>query len=123
MSKEVADQALRTLAGRPLVTGRDNPADGFEENELSDTERTESARLMRVDHAGEVAAQALYQVQALTARLQDVRKRMEQASQEENDHQGRISWFGRKRYAYDFHGMDYGLRSFVGWPFVCFQNN
>ena len=80
------DQALRTLAGKPLVTGRPNPAVGEQEAELSDAEKAESARLMRINHAGEVAAQALYQGQALTARLDKVRARMERAAEEENDH-------------------------------------
>lgn len=80
------DQALRTLAGKPLITGRPNPADDCEENPLSETEKSESMRLMRVNHAGEVAAQALYQGQALTARLPTVRGRMERAAEEENDH-------------------------------------
>ncbi|HFD81150.1 MAG TPA: 2-polyprenyl-3-methyl-6-methoxy-1,4-benzoquinone monooxygenase [Gammaproteobacteria bacterium] len=80
------DQAVRTLAGRPLTSGRPNPADDFEETELAESEKTESARLMRVNHAGEVAAQALYQGQALTARLEAVRDRMERAAEEENDH-------------------------------------
>ena len=83
------DQAVRTLAGRPLVTGRPNPADDWEEAELTPAEKTESARLMRVNHAGEVSAQALYQGQALTARLERVRERMEQAAHEENDH---LAW-------------------------------
>jgi ubiquinone biosynthesis monooxygenase Coq7 len=80
------DQALRTLAGRPLVTGRRNPADDRENARLSEAEKTESMCLMRVNHAGEVAAQALYQGQALTARLASVRSRMERAASEENDH-------------------------------------
>jgi ubiquinone biosynthesis monooxygenase Coq7 len=80
------DQAVRTLAGRPLVTGRPNPADDREEAGLSEAEKRESMRLMRVNHAGEVAAQALYQGQALTARLPVVRGRMERAAEEENDH-------------------------------------
>ncbi len=80
------DQALRTLAGKPLVTGRPNPATGEQEAELSDAEKAESARLMRINHAGEVAAQGLYQGQALTARLDKVRARMERAAEEENDH-------------------------------------
>ncbi len=80
------DQALRTLAGKPLVTERSNPADDREETELSDAEKAESMRLMRVNHAGEVAAQALYQGQALTARLENVRESMERAAEEENDH-------------------------------------
>jgi ubiquinone biosynthesis monooxygenase Coq7 len=80
------DQALRTLAGKPLVTGRRNPADDCEEATLNEAQVTESMRLMRVNHSGEVAAQALYQGQALTARLKSVRNRMERAAEEENDH-------------------------------------
>lgn len=80
------DQALRTLVGKPLVTGRPNPANDQSESELSETEKAESVRLMRINHAGEVAAQALYQGQALTARLDNVRERMERAAEEENDH-------------------------------------
>jgi ubiquinone biosynthesis monooxygenase Coq7 len=87
------DQAVRTLAGKPLVSGRPDPADEAEEAPLSDAEKGESARLMRVNHAGEVAAQALYQGQALTARLESVRGRMEQAAQEENDH---LEWCERR---------------------------
>jgi ubiquinone biosynthesis monooxygenase Coq7 len=51
------------------------------------------AGLLRVDHAGEVCAQALYQGQALTARRADVRSRLEQAAREENDH---LAWCGRR---------------------------
>ena len=81
------DQALRTLAGKPLVTERPNPAQTCaDEAELSEAEKDESIRLMRVNHCGEVAAQALYQGQALTARLDAVRERMERAAAEENDH-------------------------------------
>jgi ubiquinone biosynthesis monooxygenase Coq7 len=80
------DQALRTLAGKPLITDRPNPADDRAEAELSEAEKHESMRLMRINHAGEVAAQALYQGQALTARLETVRDRMERAAEEENDH-------------------------------------
>jgi len=87
------DQAVRTLAGKPLVSGRPDPAADREEQPLSETEKTESARLMRVNHSGEVAAQALYQGQALTARLDAVRERMEQAAQEENDH---LEWCQRR---------------------------
>ena len=87
------DQAVRTLAGKPLVSGRPDPAAARDEGTLSGTERTESARLMRGNHSGEVAAQALYQGQALTARLDAVRERMEQAAQEENDH---LEWCQRR---------------------------
>jgi ubiquinone biosynthesis monooxygenase Coq7 len=87
------DQAVRTLAGKPLVSGRPDPADDWDEAPLSEAEKSESARLMRVNHSGEVAAQALYQGQALTARLETVRGRMEQAAQEENDH---LEWCERR---------------------------
>ncbi len=83
------DQALRTVFGRPLVTGRANPGDIGPEAELSDAEAQQSARLMRINHTGEVCAQALYQGQALTARLADVRDSMERAAREENDH---LAW-------------------------------
>ncbi len=80
------DQGVRTVFGRPKVTGRSNPADGVPDTDLDERERRLAAGLMRVNHTGEVCAQALYQGQALTARLPDVRERMERASAEENDH-------------------------------------
>ena len=80
------DQAVRTLFGQPKVTERTNPASGIEEAEMDDKTRDHTARLMRINHTGEVCAQALYQGQALTAKLPDVRKNMERAAAEENDH-------------------------------------
>jgi ubiquinone biosynthesis monooxygenase Coq7 len=80
------DQALRTLFGRPQVTERPNPARPLPEAELSETERGHIGRLMRINHTGEVCAQALYQGQALTARDPAVRKSMERSAAEENDH-------------------------------------
>ena len=80
------DQAVRTLFGRPAVTERANPAGPLPDAELSDAERDHIGRLMRINHTGEVCAQALYQGQALTARLADVRASMERAAAEENDH-------------------------------------
>lgn len=80
------DQALRTLFGRPETTGRPDPAASEPEGELAEAERVESARLMRVNHTGEVCAQALYQGQALTAKLEAVRENMERSAREENDH-------------------------------------
>jgi len=87
------DRGLRTVFGQPEVSGRPDPAAACPEAELSEQERLEAARLMRVNHAGEVAAQALYQGQALTARLPQVRDRMEQAALEENDH---LDWCARR---------------------------
>ena len=87
------DQAVRTLFGRPAVTDRSNPAGTVPEAELSDAERDEVGRLMRINHTGEVCAQALYQGQALTAQLTEVRDSMERAAAEENDH---LEWCERR---------------------------
>jgi ubiquinone biosynthesis monooxygenase Coq7 len=90
------DQAVRTVFGRPHVTERPDPATGLPEAELSDAERDHVARLMRINHTGEVCAQALYQGQALTARLPGVRESMERAAAEENDH---LDWCERRVHA------------------------
>ena len=79
------DQTVRTLFGQPKITERPNPAKGIEEADMDDKTRDHTARLMRINHTGEVCAQALYQGQALTAKLPDVRKNMERAAAEEND--------------------------------------
>lgn len=81
-----ADITLRTLFGSPPATGRPNPAAAHAEVELAADDKRQAARLMRVNHSGEIAAQALYQGQALTAQLADVRDKMERAAMEENDH-------------------------------------
>ena len=80
------DVGVRTLLGQPKITERENPAINESETELSETDRELAGRLMRINHAGEVAAQGLYQGQALTAKLPDVREKMERAALEENDH-------------------------------------
>ncbi len=80
------DQAVRTVFGSPQVTERTNPAIDQSEPELDETQSRHVAALMRINHSGEVCAQALYQGQALTAKLPQVRKSMERAAQEENDH-------------------------------------
>ncbi|MGD2082579.1 MAG: 2-polyprenyl-3-methyl-6-methoxy-1,4-benzoquinone monooxygenase [Chromatiales bacterium] len=87
------DQAVRTLFGRPKTTERRNPAEDVPDTELSDDQRSHVARLMRINHTGEVCAQALYAGQAVTARLPDVREGMERAAQEENDH---LEWCERR---------------------------
>ncbi len=80
------DQALRvSLAPAPNVERR-SPAHGVAEGELSDAERRHAAGLMRVNHTGEVCAQALYAGQAVTAGLPQVREEMEHAAAEEVDH-------------------------------------
>ena len=90
-----ADRALRALlappaAGRPLpVQKTKEKADALPLPALSPDDRRESAALMRVNHAGEVAAQALYHAQALFARNAKVREFMLHAAREETDH---LAW-------------------------------
>jgi len=84
-----ADHALRTIFGQPPITERTNPAVDFENEPLTESQRKQAAGLMRVNHSGEVSAQALYQGQALTAKLENVRDSMTRAAMEENDH---LAW-------------------------------
>jgi len=81
-----ADRALRTLSNTQQATTRPSPAYNKRNTELSEEAKRHAAGLMRVNHAGEVCAQALYQGQALTAKLPQVRAEMEQAASEEVDH-------------------------------------
>lgn len=80
------DRALRTLAPGHRAGARPSPADKLFHNSLSPAETRHAAGLMRVNHSGEVCAQALYQGQALTAKLPRVRQKMETAADEEIDH-------------------------------------
>lgn len=84
-----ADRTLRTLSHGAVSPKRTQPAAQNQEKPLSDSERAHAAGLMRVNHSGEVCAQALYQGQALTARLPKVRAEMELAADEEVDH---LAW-------------------------------
>lgn len=85
------DHALRTLAA-PAHASRPSPgrsSAGTERVLLNEQERQLSGSLMRVNHVGEVCAQALYQAQALTARSDLLRMQMRQAAREETDH---LAW-------------------------------
>ncbi len=82
------DNGVRTLFGENHAT-RTNPADTEKDSELNSEDKLLAGRLMRINHAGEVAAQGLYQGQALTAKLPNVREQMEEAAQEEVDH---LAW-------------------------------
>jgi len=90
---EGLDETLRTLTGTAVASERPNPADGVEEVELSDEERKLSVRLMRVNHAGEIAAQGLYHGQAFFALGDDMRERMLKNAHEEADH---LYWCRRR---------------------------
>ena len=83
------DQALRTCVPGTTEANRESPAAHADEMELSNLEKQRAAGLMRINHTGEVCAQALYQGQATTALLGEVRKSMEQAAEEEVDH---LAW-------------------------------
>lgn len=83
------DQALRSCVPGSSNARRVSPAATTKEPELSETERRHAAGLMRINHTGEVCAQALYQGQAATAKLNDVRESMEQAAFDEVDH---LAW-------------------------------
>ena len=80
------DTVLRTVSTQTHHAQRPSPALHHNDTELSESERNRVAGLMRVNHTGEVCAQALYQGQALTARLPDVKDEMQQAAREEVDH-------------------------------------
>lgn len=86
---ESAETALRTLAASPTGSRPSPESKAVSAEPLSESERKLSASLMRVNHTGEVCAQALYQGQALTAKLPKVREEMEQAAAEEVDH---LAW-------------------------------
>lgn len=83
------DVALRAIAGVTRAA-RPNPAEGLDPQAepLGDADRRHVAGLMRVNHVGEVCAQALYQAQKLTARTPQVQAQMDAAAREEEDHLG-----------------------------------
>ncbi|MEO7253612.1 MAG: 2-polyprenyl-3-methyl-6-methoxy-1,4-benzoquinone monooxygenase [Casimicrobium sp.] len=86
------DRAIRTLSGSAQAR-RTNPSAHLDVPQLSDAERKESIALMRVNHAGEVAAQALYQGQRLTAKTREIQEKLAHAADEELDH---LAWTRRR---------------------------
>lgn len=113
------DQALKTLVPGSVHANRENPgASGTVE--LDDAESKHTAGLMRINHTGEVCAQALYQGQALTARLPEVRESMQHAAEEEIDH---LSWCEDRLMELDsrpslfnpvWYGLSFGLGAVAG---------
>ena len=87
------DKGLKYSTQNYQTESRTYPADKIEQDPLNEIERNHSAGLMRVNHSGEVCAQALYRGQALTAKLGDTRTKMEQAASEELDH---LSWCNKR---------------------------
>ena len=86
------DKGLRTVFA-PAQSVRATPGEGLPEAEMSEEQRGLSASLMRVNHTGEICAQALYQGQALTARDPASREALEQAAREETEH---LAWTERR---------------------------
>jgi len=115
-----ADQALRTLVPGSVAARRRNPAEQVANADLNTQQRKHAAALMRINHTGEVCAQALYQGQALTASLPEVRENMEQAAAEEVDH---LSWCETRLQELHsqpsllnplWYGMSFGLGALAG---------
>ena len=86
------DKGLRTLFSRAHSV-RPHPDADIPDVPLSDVEKQHAAALMRVNHSGEICAQALYQGQALTARDPEVQKKLQQAAQEETEH---LAWTAKR---------------------------
>lgn len=95
-----ANNALRTLAAPAGRPARRNPAADIPETGLTDRQKAHAAGLMRVNHAGEVAAQALYQGHAAVARDAGIEEQMQRAAEEEFDHlawcEQRLAELGKK---------------------------
>ena len=87
------DKGLKYSTQNYQTESRPYPADKIEQDSLNEFERNHSAGLMRVNHSGEVCAQALYRGQALTAKLGDTRTKMEKAASEELDH---LAWCNKR---------------------------
>ena len=86
------DKGLRTVFA-PAHWSRAVPGEDLAHAELSPSERARAAALMRVNHTGEICAQALYQGQALTARNSAAKAALERAAEEETEH---LAWTGRR---------------------------
>lgn len=83
------DQAVRALTDTPRTTGAVYPGTGIEEPILSDKQRKHAAGLMRVNHAGEICAQALYHGQSVVSKTPEIEAHLQAAALEEGDH---LAW-------------------------------
>jgi len=83
------ERSLRAVHSHHTGTPRPNPSAASEDTRLSEAERKHAASLMRVNHTGEIAAQALYNGQSIVARNQETKQRMQESADEETDH---LSW-------------------------------
>ena len=114
------DQALRTCVPGASHADRETPARMVDEQELNKEEKRHAAGLMRINHTGEVCAQALYAGQASTAKLDEVRESMEHAAAEEVDH---LAWCEQRLEELDsrpsvlnpvWYGLSFGMGALAG---------
>jgi len=114
------DEALRTCVPGASQAQREAPGRERPDAELDDAQARHVAGLMRINHTGEVCAQALYRGQAATARLGEVRAAMEEAAAEEVDHlvwcEQRLEALGSRPSALNplWYGMSFGLGALAG---------
>lgn len=87
------DQALKSIFGNPDSTARPYPAQTVPEASFNEAERKHAAGIMRVNHTGEVCAQALYHGQGWVSKRQDVKEKMRRAAVEEGDH---LNWCAKR---------------------------
>ena len=114
------DEALRTCTPGSSHAERESPGQALSESDLDASQARRAAELMRVNHTGEVCAQALYRGQAATARLGEVREAMEEAAAEEIDHlvwcEQRLDALGSRPSLLNplWYGMSFGLGALAG---------
>ena len=115
-----ADQGIRTLVEGLNTADRESPGKDLPDCALDNAQRTHIAGLMRVNHTGEVRAQALYQGQALTAKENHVQDAMNKAAEEELDH---LVWCEERLKQLDshvsllnplFYGLSFSLGAVAG---------
>ena len=95
------DRGVRTLLAKPVLKSEPSPADTVESDiELTNEEKQLSARLMRVNHAGEMAAQGLYHGHGLTTRDENIKQQMHNSAQEEQAH---LNWCKKRLAELDGH--------------------
>lgn len=105
------DKGLKTLFGQAEMSARPVPGASLAEPNLPKAQQKESVRLMRINHAGEVSAQALYQGQALTAKLPNVKQAMLQAALEESEH---LAWCEQRVHQLEGHTSIFNPLWYVG---------
>lgn len=106
---DIGLRALCTPLERPHT--RTSPADAYPEAHLNAQEKQHLAGLMRVNHAGEICAQALYQGQAITARTNLTREHMQQAALEEIDH---LAWCEKRLQDLESHPSRLNILWYIG---------